>query len=182
MNSTLSQGTVTYTIKSYSATGCEGNTIVIVVKVDPAVTIANAGPDASICSSSNYDLKGNKSDVGNGLWKIISASLGNPVISVPTDYETSVTGLVPGGTYTFEWEITGTGECPGTSDQVTIVVKMPTIPGTTSGAQTVCQNNNTGTITLTGQTGSVLTWQSLPDGADNVGRYSGNHCQLNLHI
>lgn len=162
-NSTFTQGRVTYTITPVSELGCEGAPIVVVVNVDPE-TVANAGPDDSICSSDNYLLKGNKPDVGNGRWKIISASSGNPNISIPTDHETTVTGLVSGGTYTFEWEITGAGVCRGTSDQVTIVVKMPTIPGTTAGAQTVCKNNNTGTITLTGQTGSILTWQSWPDG------------------
>lgn len=163
LNSTFSQGTVTYTIKSYSAENCEGNTIIIVVKVDPAVTIANAGPDVSICNTTTYNLKGNKPDVGSGLWELVSASTGTPAIAIPTDFETNVTGLVAGGIYTFKWTITGTGECAKSEDQVTITVNIPTIPGTTAGQQIVCQNSNSGVITLSGNTGSILAWQMLPD-------------------
>jgi PKD repeat protein len=164
LNSTFSQGTVTYTIKSFSPGNCEGNTVIIVVKVDPAVTPANAGTDITICSTSIYVLDGNRPDVGTGLWKVVSASSGTPTFADATDPKTTVSGLNPGATYIFEWEITGTGQCPGNSDNVTVIVNMPTVPGTTSGAQTVCQNNNSGTITLTGFTGSVTAWQSLPDG------------------
>jgi PKD repeat protein len=166
LNSTFSQGTVTYTIKPYSAfsTGCEGNTITVVVKVDPVVTQANAGPDASICATNTYDLKGNKPDVGAGLWRLVSTHLATPVIAVPTDFETKVSGLVAGQSYTFEWAITGTGACAKSEAQVTITVNMPTIPGTATGQQTVCQTLNTGVITLSGNSGSVLGWQSLPDG------------------
>jgi PKD repeat protein len=164
LNSTFSQGTVTYTIKSFSPGNCEGNTVIIVVKVDPAVTPANAGTDITICSTSTYVLDGNRPDVGTGLWKVVSASSGTPTFADATDPKTTVSGLNPGATYIFEWEITGTGQCPGNSDNVTVIVNMPTVPGTTSGAQTVCQNNNSGTITLTGFTGSVTAWQSLPEG------------------
>lgn len=164
LNNTFSQGTVTYTIKSFSPGNCEGNTIIVVVKVDPAVTVSNAGPDETICSTSTHNLKGNRPDVGTGLWKVVSATLGTPTFVDAADPGTEVSNLVPGGIYTFEWEISGTGQCRGNADRVVITVNMPTVPGTTSGTQTVCQNNNSGTITLTSYTGSVMGWQSLPDG------------------
>lgn len=164
LNSDFAQGTVTYTITPYSPTGCEGAPITIVVKVDPAVTTATAGANTSICNTTTYDLKGSEPKVGTGLWTVVSASLGTPSIPNPTDFETTVSDLVAGGIYVFKWTITGAGVCQKSEADVTITVNMPTIPGTTTGAQTVCQNNGIGTITLTGNTGSVLSWQSLPDG------------------
>ncbi|TCC97655.1 PKD domain-containing protein [Pedobacter hiemivivus] len=167
VNTGITQGTVTYTVTPYSATDCPGTPITIEVKVDPKVTIANAGTSTSICNTTTYDLKGNKPIVGTGVWSVVSASIGTPSIPSPSDFETAVSDLVAGGVYVFKWTITGpgTGECAKSEAEVTITVNMPTIPGTTATLEPlVCQNNNTGTITLSGNTGSVLGWQSSPDG------------------
>ncbi|TKC60326.1 PKD domain-containing protein [Pedobacter hiemivivus] len=167
VNTGITQGTVTYTVTPYSATDCPGTPITIEVKVDPKVTNANAGTSTSICNTTTYDLKGNKPIVGTGVWSVVSASIGIPSISNPSDFETAVSDLVAGGVYVFKWTITGagTGECAKSEAEVTITVNMPTIPGTTATLEPlVCQNNNTGTITLSGNTGSVLGWQSSPDG------------------
>lgn len=167
LNNTFSQGTVTYTIIPYSATGCPGEPIEIVVKVDPKVTTANAGTSTSICNTTTYDLKGSEPKVGTGLWEVVSASAGTPSIINPTDFETTVSGLEPGGVYVFKWTITGTGACQKSEAEVTITVNMPTIPGTTTTTQAlVCQDDNTGSITLSGNTGSVLAWQTSPNGLD----------------
>lgn len=165
LNNTYQQGEVIYTITPYSATGCAGTPITIKVKVDPAVTDADAGQATSICNTAEYRLMGNEPHVGNGLWTLVSVTstesttIANPVITTPTHFESDITGLEAGGVYTFRWTITGDGECALTSDEVTITVNMPTIPGTTSGALTVCQNNNSGVITLSSNTGNVLAWQ-----------------------
>ncbi len=165
LNNTYQQGEVIYTITPYSATGCAGTPITIKVKVDPAVTDADAGQATSICNTAEYRLMGNEPHVGNGLWTLVSVTstesttIANPVITTPTHFESDITGLEAGGVYTFRWTITGDGECALSYDEVTITVNMPTIPGTTSGALTVCQNNNSGVITLSSNTGNVLAWQ-----------------------
>lgn len=46
------------------------------------------------------------------------------------------------------------------TNEVTINVAAPTVPGTTAADQTVCQGSNTGTITLTGNTGDIVRWES----------------------
>jgi PKD repeat protein len=167
VNPGITQGTVTYTVTPYSVTDCPGTPITIEVKVDPKVTIANAGASTTICNTTTYDLKGNKPIVGTGVWSVVSASIGTPSIPNPSDFETTVSDLVAGGVYVFKWTITGagTGECAKSEAEVTITVNMPTIPGTTATLDPlVCENNNTVTITLSGHTGSVLGWQSSPDG------------------
>jgi len=50
------------------------------------------------------------------------------------------------------------------SNPVTVQVDAPTIAGTLSSDATVCQSGNTGTLTLTGQTGSIVRWESSTDG------------------
>jgi len=163
------QGTVTYVITPYSSTGCKGDDITVIVHVDPAVTIADAGADENICSTSTYVLKGNALKPGEtGLWTIspTPAHAVTPTFSDATAPGTTVNNLTPGENYVFIWTITGTTACGSTTDQVTINVNMPTIPGTTSTANpaTVCQGINTGTITLTGNLGTILRWESSIDG------------------
>lgn len=163
------QGTVTYVITPISPSGCPGNPITVIVHVDPAVTIANAGLDEDICSTSTYLLKGNALKPGEtGLWTLspTPAHAVTPTFSDATTPGTTVNNLTPGENYIFIWTITGSGSCGSTTDQVAINVNMPTIPGTTSTAtaSTVCQGANTGTIILNGSLGSVLRWESSTDG------------------
>jgi len=166
LNSAFNQGTVTYTITPYSSTGCKGKDIQVIVHVDPAVTPSNAGPNENICSANSYVLKGNKPDVGTGLWKVVSVHAQVPQFADATDAGTKVSNLVPGETYTFSWTITGTGKCAASSSEVTITVNEPTLPGTTATTTAlVCQNSNTGVITLSGNRGTVKGWQSMTSGA-----------------
>lgn len=167
INNTTTQGTVTYTITSTTAAGCPGNTITVVVHVDPAVTVANAGLDESICDVTSYTLHGNHADVGTGTWTFIPSTGQTGVVVTPTTPENAtVTGLQGGQSYTFRWTITAPGTCAPTADDVVITVNTPTIPGTTgtTNPALVCAAANTGTITLTGNNGSVLNWQSSIDG------------------
>lgn len=165
INSTTTQGTVTYTITPISPTGCQGDPITVIVRVDPPVTVANAGPDESICNTTNYTLRGNAAVVGTGTWTLTSGQTG--VLINPANSEgAAVTGLAGGQSYTFRWTITAPGVCAPTADDVVITVNTPTIPGTTATANPtlVCSGTNTGTITLSGNTGAVLNWQSSTDG------------------
>ena len=64
---------------------------------------------------------------------------------------------------------TSTAVCAGlVADSLLIRVDTATVGGTTSGAQTVCYNNNTGTVTLTGNIGDVIRWESSNDSASWV--------------
>lgn len=164
INNTTSQGTVTYTVTPYSSTGCEGTPITITVNVDPTVTPANAGPDVDICELSSYTLDGNIPAVGTGRWTIEPAQA-TVTFANDTDPKTVVSGLTPGQTYTFRWTISAPGACAESSDLVVVRVNTPTDPGTaaTANPTTVCSAQNTGTITLTGNVGDVIRWESSID-------------------
>lgn len=166
INNGTTQGSVTYIITPYSATGCAGEPFHVIVNVDPTVTVANAGTDESICATNSHTLRGNTPTVGTGLWTIEPV---DPTVTIvnPTSPTTSVTGLVSGKTYSFRWTISASGACNLSSDLVTITVNEPTAPGITSTTvTTVCTNNNTGIITLTGNLGNVLRWESSLDGVN----------------
>ena len=169
-NSTFSPGTVTYTIKSYSDsdTECPGNEIIVIVTVDPKVTPANAGPDADICELLSYKLDGNIPSVGTGKWTLVSAQAGVHFVN-DTDPKTIVDNLTPGQAYTFRWTISAPGACEESFKEVTVRVNMPTDPGiaATTTPTTVCAALNTGTITLTGNIGNVIRWESSTDNGTN---------------
>ncbi|MCU0434908.1 MAG: gliding motility-associated C-terminal domain-containing protein [Bacteroidia bacterium] len=57
------------------------------------------------------------------------------------------------------------GVCPPiTSIEATITVDVPSIGGTVSGSTAVCISGNSGTLTLTGSSGNITTWESSTDG------------------
>lgn len=166
LNSAFTQGTVTYTITPYSSADCKGKDLQIVVHVDPPVTKSNAGINDNVCSANSYTLKGNKPDVGTGLWTVVSTHAVVPQFADAKDPGTKVTNLVAGQVYIFKWTITGTGKCQASSSEVTITINEPTVPGTTATTTAlVCQNNNTGLITLSGNRGTIKGWQSMASGA-----------------
>lgn len=102
--------------------GCEVNTSITQITVyDGTAPAANAGPDATLCSSSNqYTMQANNPGVsGTGTWEITT---GNATINNINNATASVTNLGI-GVNTFEWNIDN-GPCPGgaTVDIMTITV------------------------------------------------------------
>lgn len=168
INTGTIQGSVTYIITPHSATGCPGTPVTVTINVDPALTVANAGADKSICATSSYTLEGNTATVGTGVWTNTTTSNTTAVtFANPNSPTTTVNGLKPGERYRFTWTISAPGACSATTDEVEIIVNEPTVPGTTAGTPTtVCAGTNTGTITLSGHVGSVIAWQNSPDGTN----------------
>lgn len=57
------------------------------------------------------------------------------------------------------------GVCPSTtSDTVTVTVDPAAVAGTISGSTSVCEGTGSGTLTLSGTTGSVVDWEWSTDG------------------
>ncbi len=161
-NNGSTSGTVTYTITPYNGT-CPGTPVVVVITVDPSTIQANAGPNDEICgTTTTYTLQGNVPSRGTGLWTIIQGAAG-ATFSDNTNPNAVVSGLIPGNTYQFQWTITGSATCPTTSSIVSIIVDKPPVGGTTSSPAIVCSGSNVGQITLAGQFGSVIRWESSID-------------------
>jgi len=86
----------------------------VVIIYDQNPTVAAAGPDQTICTSSTA-LAANTPAVGAGYWTIS----GPGIISTPTNPNTTVTGLIQGTSTTFTWTISN-GSCLDSQDDVII--------------------------------------------------------------
>jgi gliding motility-associated-like protein len=140
---------------------CPSSTDQVTINHDANPTVANAGPDQTICSSS-ATFAGNVPSTGSGFWTLIS---GTGIITTPSSASSTVTGLSVGNNV-FQWTISN-GTCPSTSDQV-IITRDP-VPTTANAGpdQTICAastslaGNNpatgTGVWTLISGTGTIVT-------------------------
>ena len=100
-------------------------------------TIANAGPNQTVCDTSTT-LDGNSPIHGTGLWTIVSGSGGH--IVNPSLYNSEFYGDT-GRTYILHWTIS-TDSCPPSMDSVTI--KFASAPYSYAGpTQTICGNSTT---------------------------------------
>ena len=139
-NWTLASGTGTITAPTIETTGITGlgiginkfvwtisntcatqsDTVYIIRETTP--TIANAGPNQTICSA-NSILAGNTALIGNGNWTLAS---GTGSVTSPNNPTSSVTGLTV-GINKFVWTISNT--CASTNDTVYITIESPpTLP------------------------------------------------------
>ncbi|MEY3411865.1 MAG: putative adhesin, partial [Bacteroidota bacterium] len=66
----------------------------------------------------------------------------------------------PTASGTFSYSIPLTGGCGAVNATGTITVSPVTVGGSVSGTATVCPGSNSGTLTLSGHTGSVVRWES----------------------
>ena len=159
-NTGTTTGSVTYTITPYN-NGCPGNTVTATITVQPFAVVSNPGANDEICNATVYPLKGNIPTAGSGMWSV--SPVGTVTFSDATQPNATATGLVPGTTYSFTWTITLSGGCPPSSNSVTIKDDVPAVGGNTTGDATVCFGSNSGVITLSGQTGSIIRWESSTD-------------------
>lgn len=150
------------------------------ITVVPLPIQANAGQDDEICSTTFYDLKGNDPSPGTGMWT------GPPGVTFvdATQYATRVNGLTPGNIYQFKWTITSSASCPSNSSVVNITIDKAPVAGTISAnPSTACSGSNGGQITITGQFGTILRWESsIDNGASwqSIANVSATQSYLNL--
>jgi len=162
VNNASTPGTVTYTITPYNGT-CPGPVKTATITVQPLPVQSLPGADDEICSTTTYSLKGNDPSPGTGKWTQISG----PAVTFSDDTKPNavVNGLIAGSSYQFKWTITATPTCPPNSNAVNIIVDKPTIGGTTATTSPliVCSGSSSGQITLTGQQGDIIRWESSTD-------------------
>jgi PKD repeat protein len=187
-NNGITQGSVVYTITPYSENNCPGTPIVVTILVDPALTTPNAGPNENICNLTGYTLQGNPAVVGTGTWTIMpTPGQTDPIIANEHSEHATVTGLTPGQSHTFRWAINSPGACSSKFSDVTITVNTPTVRGTTGTTDPtlVCEGTNSGTISLTGNVGRVLRWESSTDGGttwNSILNTTTSYAYLNLTV
>jgi len=164
VNSGTTPASVTYTVTPYNGT-CPGTPVVTSITVEPSAVISNAGPDQELCNTTSATLNANNPSPQTGLWTQTSGPAG-PAFSANNDPHATVTGLVPGNVYQFQWAITGSASCPPSTSTVNITIDNPPVGGTATANPTqVCAGSGS-TITLAGQSGTIVEWQSSTDGTN----------------
>lgn len=120
------------------------------------VFIINFGPDVFTSFDVSYSING-----GTPITETIPAATFLSLNSYSYTFD-SVADLSAPGIYNLCYYTTVAGETNNSNDTicVTVVNDALTIPGTTQSDQTVCLGINTGTINLTGNLGSVQSWQT----------------------
>jgi len=101
---------------SIDSGGCSPSADNVIITVAGAVTVSDAGPNQSICTST-ATMAANTPLVGKGFWTLISRDSGIVIVD-PLDPNTQVTGLIA-GTALFAWTITN-----GTCSQSTSLVQI----------------------------------------------------------
>jgi large repetitive protein len=142
------------------------NSSVAIITVNPPAIQAIAGPNDEVCNAITYPLQGNSPGSGAGKWTLTSGQTG-VTFADATQFNTTVSGLVPGNSYNFTWTITPLAPCTPTSSSVTIKDDAAPIGGTTAGSTSVCSGSGSGTIALTGELGNVIRWEESIDNGLN---------------
>jgi gliding motility-associated-like protein len=143
-------GTYTVTNTIAAAGGCAASTSNFNVIIIASTTVANAGPDQSICGST-ATLSANTAVSGTGIWTVIA---GGGVFADPSSPNTTVSGLI--GTNVFQWEIIGTAPCQSTWSHVTITSVAGPIM-TSQNSATICSGGSVN-ISLTSDNPSNYSW------------------------
>lgn len=143
---------------------CQGSPITFTIKVNPNAPQANAGTDQNICNANFALLAGNSPGISTGKWSIVSTPATGITFENDALPNTKINGLQPGKTYELMWTINGLSPCPGSSDNVKLTVFPETQGGITTGTATFCGGSNSGSILLSGHTGTILHWESSLNG------------------
>lgn len=115
----------------------------VVVSFDAAPTVADAGPDQTLCNTTTT-LVGNIPGIGTGVWTIVSGTGG--ALADDTNPASGFTGTA-GETYVLRWTISN-GTCPATSDEVQIVFDAAPTAADAGADQVICES----TVNLSGNT------------------------------
>lgn len=153
----LAQTTCYRAVVKNGAFPADTSTIVCINVYPPSVggTINGGGTFCASTGAGTLNLSGS---VGNVLYWLESTNGGStwsPIANTTTTYN------YPSLTQTtiFQAVVQNGASCPtDTSNQVTFIVDPTTVSGTLSGATTVCISSNTGTLTLSGNTGNIIGW------------------------
>jgi PKD repeat protein len=122
-----------------SFSNCTPSTDNVQLTVYESPTVADAGPNQTVCQTSSITLSGNTPAIGTGLWSYVSGPSGY-TITDPSSPSTTVTGLIA-GTYIFKWKISN-GSCSSSSN-VTILIQTGPTTANAGPDQNLCMATST---------------------------------------
>ncbi len=147
---------------------CATNQADVSVKVSSITpTVANAGPDQSVCSTTPTYLAANTPSLNEtGKWTVSPSS--GVVFSDVNSPTATVTGLSPSTVYTFTWTISNS--CGSSADNVVITTSAILGPIASNAGVDQCLASGTTTATLAGNnpTPGTGTWTKISGGAATI--------------
>jgi hypothetical protein len=154
--------TTKYRAVVQNGTCTSANSTPATITVGSGTVAGTVGIDATVCSGSNSGILTLTGQTGSILrWE---SSIDN-FVTVVTIANTTTTQNYSNLTQTTKYRaVVQNGTCTSAnSTPATITVGSGTVAGTVGSDATVCSGSNSGTLTLTGQTGSILRWESSID-------------------
>jgi gliding motility-associated-like protein len=130
---------------------CTSSTDTVIINVYSLPTIADAGPDQSLCSTTTTNLLGNTAVTGTGNWTFVSGP-STPVFDDSTNASCTINNLQT-GTYIFRWTISN-GSCSSSFDDVQITIYAVALSSDAGPDQQVCNIFN---LTMNGNVPSPGT-------------------------
>ena len=148
-------------VKSGACPSAFSPSVAITVSIPPVG--GSIAADQTVCAGNNSGTLTLSGHSGTIIWQI-STNNGSTFSNVSgnTTPQLNFTNIATSTMYRCRLSSTN---CPtATSDTAVITVTSATVPGTVSSSATVCSGNNSGTLTLSGQAGNVVRWESSADG------------------
>lgn len=141
-----------------------------IIKVKPETTVPVVTGNAALCNTASTRLTANAVSAEEiGVWTpatsnptAVYSDLHNPVLDINAVASGGTSATLSPGLYSFTWSIDN-GACPSQSYTFDFTVSAGAIGGTTSRPATFCVGAANGTITLSGQRGTVVEWQMSTD-------------------
>jgi gliding motility-associated-like protein len=130
-------------------------TVTVGGTISPALTAACSGANSGTLTlgGQNGAIMQWESSIDGGITWTVIANTTNTESFVNLTQSTMYRALVQNGGCTASY-----------SSIATVNISVPTVGGSISGGLTVCSGNNAGVLTLSGQTGSVTSWEFSNDG------------------
>ena len=125
-------------------------------------TVANAGPNQSLCSSSGTTLAGNPPSPYTGLWSITSGNGGT--FGNNTTPSSTFNGIL-GNSYSLSWTISN-GTCKSSSNTLISFLVAPAMPSSfIATVPTACNVSTANIYTVPAITGNTYNWTYSGTGA-----------------
>lgn len=121
----FANGTYTFTAIA-TLNGCSSpvsNAATITLNTIPNNS-AVAGANVQVCETEPAQLNATAPNIGNGLWTLADGPPAGLAIANPNMASTTVTGLIPGNLYTFQWTLSNGACVDYSSDQMTVLVDV----------------------------------------------------------
>ncbi|NVO04177.1 MAG: PKD domain-containing protein, partial [Bacteroidetes bacterium] len=141
-----------------SISTCADTSTIQTVTVSPTTVAGTVNGGASICSGNTsglLTLTGNTGSIVKWQYSVSPFTVWNDITNTSTTYTSGILSQ----TTQFR-AVVQSGSCLSENSAATTVTVNPaSVGGAVNGSTSVCSGNNSGLLTLTGNTGNIVKWQ-----------------------